>query len=338
MKILSKLLIILLIFSLTACGKAEDPPKEEVTVLKNGKINADIIKDIEAVDDKVIEAIEKNDTKLAEETVGKKLAPNILDFNETIGKIKKIKSKDKFYLSFEGEPQKGSVVSEKINDNCFINLQLNFNEQVYSVTELTTGKIKYSIATIYYKSNDEWKLNDIKYAKYKIDGLTAIDFYNKSEKDNELMKVINLFNAKKLAVDNNDVYKFLKQSEIEKTYNSTVTNYYEKNPLPIKFDLEETDVFSITDIGSTFSVKYGVILSLNIYTSTYLDNTELIEKNVETVNKDIKKTLPDIDGEFKYIEYIISNKEDSSEAADTDQLSIIKKLDKKKKKDKEKKD
>ncbi|NOU62242.1 hypothetical protein [Marinifilum caeruleilacunae] len=281
---------------------------------RNDNIPASIVKKINQLDLKVIEAIQQDDTKSLESVLSDKLLENVGQNKiDSIFKIvsrtlkeKDFKKKDQFYVENANKDVSNSIFSGLKSEDDYIVQYKAMNKKMFiSILLPKSTEDEQLITLIYGLYGNEWKLNIFQFGQYSILNKTAIDYYKIADayfKSGELVDAAsNLAIGQQCLRPGNQHIQYRKEKDFIDLQKKVMEEINKTYVFPLSVEQVETkpQIFNIhpqrVDEGNFPMVRYYSKIDLK-------DTLRLKQENLE-MQKCIGKLFKGIDKNNKYIFY-----------------------------------
>lgn len=285
----------------------------------NENIPEDIRTKITELDNRVIEALKRNDSKAIENVFSVKLIEEIgyskIDsiFNITTQAVrdKKFKSKDQFYINNTNNNVPNTIFSGLTDDNDYIIHYTALNKNMFIsllLPEDTNNEIL--ITLIYGLYGNEWRLNIFHFGLYSIFNRNAIDYLKIAKQNFENDYLIdaanNLFLGTQCIKLADQLFQYVKEKEFgefQKKLMQEINSTYQF-PIEVVNVSTKPQIFNIypqeiTNEGYFPMVRYCTTIDLK-------DTVKLKTENIE-IQKVINDIFKGIDKNKDYIFYHAMN-------------------------------
>jgi hypothetical protein len=189
-----------------------------------------------------------------------------------------------------------------------------------------TAKDKWLITATYSKYNYGWKLSDLDFAMYTINGKTAPELFEQAKEKyakNYLVEATNTMQLAGSLLRPSQMWVYDNEKDISEFYARLVNEANAKYKFPIVLEQVPTH----PRIFRVFSNEFnnGYYPQINYLSSIKLTDTIALKKENEIVKKEISNIFPGIDKDKGYIVYSIFN-EMPSTTKSVDRFNINDKL------------
>ena len=326
------LFVIIILFGLQSC---------QVRTSGNWKdenIDTIIKREIDALDKKLMEAANTNNSTLLEEIMSDELIEfkgDSLKFltNQLEGLFNnsEIEILNQYYLKVLKINSEVSVSSGNglINDYVLEFNPLN-HEMFVSLNVVTKGLNKYLILSIYGKHPEGWKLNILRFGQYAVNGKTATELYAAARYDYKNGYLVdaaaNMYLCSQISQPASVYWRYQRDTEMQEFYETILSDYNTQFTFPIVLENipSHPQIFELTmqeiEDGYYPMIRYHSEIDLKDTVLTRIEN-DLIHEDIEDVFKGIRK-------DKKYIYYKAFN-EMPNDYVTVDTYGFVKELENK---------
>jgi hypothetical protein len=300
-------LVFLATFGLQGCNFGASKTMMDENIKQSLKI------EIEALDEKILEAVTSNNPELFKTVMSDRLIEKsgdkidqMIEQVSNLFTVKDYRVLNQFHVT-NSKPGIGNTVFSGISglNDYKIQYQAENKEMFISLLIPKTGIDEFLIANIYGKYPEGWKLNIIHFGQYKVNGQTAPELYIKAKEklDKEyLVDAVNAMFLCSLVLNPADLYwKYQKEDEMKLLQEKVMSIANTKYSFP--FTLEEIDtkpsILSIYPQG----MHEGYFPMIEYLTSIDLEDTLSTKAENEKIHKLIGQKFHGIDKDKKFIFY-----------------------------------
>ena len=301
------ILLSLVIFGLQSCniGTSE--------TWKDENIDASLKREIETLDNKVIEAIASNNTMLLKKIMSEKLleksGKNIGQLIEQVGRVissKNFNILNQYHVKNSTTGIGNTVLSGISKENDYIIHYQALNKEIFISIIIPENRLdEFIITNIYGKYPDGWKLNILQFGQYRINGQTAPELYSKAKGEYEkgyLVDAANdIFLSSRVANPANKFWQYQKEDEIKKFYNKVLTEIKSEYSFPLTLEKINTkpQIMNIFPFG----MQEGYFPMVEYLTNINLKDTVKTKIENDQIHQSIGKEFKGLDKDKKYIFY-----------------------------------
>lgn len=179
------------------------------------------------------------------------------------------------------------------------------NKDIFvSLIKSTSNKKDYLLTLIYIKENNEWKLRTFYAGDYSMNGMNAIDLYEKAKSlEAQGYKVpanIYMGLCSKL-LRPAPFIQYKKESEITDYSKKLVQSINNEYTFPDK--LKNTNNVELYGFRVEYTKNDGIIPVIRYVTSIKLGNKEELQNEANNMNTEVTNKYPGLKENFKYILY-----------------------------------
>lgn len=282
----------------------------------NAHINADIKKQVEPLNKKLIEGLASKNT----DGVKTLMSPVLLERSgdklnsivDTIGngmRSAEYTIIDEYYTINTATNARNTLISGlDSNNGYFINYQALNKEMFTALLEIKNENTSLMILAIYGKYDDGWKMNILNADAYKLSGKTAQDYYNEAKKhyDNgELLDATDkMVLAAKISTPGGRYFNYKNVEAIKEFREKVIKEANQKYKLPVSIDDIKThpQIFSV--VPQYISGPDGGFFPYVAYKSNIdLNDTSALKAENEAVQKATAAMFKGITQNNRYILY-----------------------------------
>lgn len=282
-----------------------------VTQVKyNSEIDKEILESVKILDDKVLESVKNRDAdKILEisSEAFKKDSGKLNELLDNINKSVKDKSFDyqaRYYCKVNKIGDYNFTINDLKDDPFCITVDAMSPDIFVSLIKSTSNSDDSLVTLIYIKEQGEWKLRTLYFGDYSLNGMNAIDLYEKAKSlEAEGYKIpANIY----AGVSNRllrpaSFLQYKKESEI-KDYSKKL---YEsiKNEYTFPQKLKNTDNVEIYAFDVKYIADKGIVPIIKYTTGIKLSNKKEIEKEANDINDEVNSLYPGMKKNFKSFLY-----------------------------------
>lgn len=333
MKLLHILLIVILILGFTSCKKENSSNTATKSVntkaqkkrnidykterFADKEIDADVQAEIKALNDKVIKACLSDNPSLLFKTFSLNLLKDNGDgIGELVRNIHHLINKEnyeileEFYIPNPPNIMNGLASETSISNEFDVMYISSPNETYISLLIPEREFDEFLMMTVYSKEDGEWKLNNLQFSSYSIEGKKAFDLYQESKEFFNKDYLVDASNSMMLCSriwqPANQFFKYRAQDEMVAYSNrlSEQVNKSLKFPMIIEELPSKPKVFNIVP----FPLEEGFFPMIDYVTSYEIeDSINISEENI-ALHKIIGNVFPGIDQDRDRLLYTIYNK------------------------------
>ncbi len=301
------ILLSLVIFGLQSCNVGTSE------TWKDENIDASLKREIETLDNKVIEAIASNNTMLLKKIMSEKLleksGKNIGQLIEQVGRVissKNFNILNQYHVKNSTTGIGNTVLSGISKENDYIIHYQALNKEIFISIIIPENRLdEFIITNIYGKYPDGWKLNILQFGQYRINGQTAPELYSKAKGEYEkgyLVDAANdIFLSSRVANPANKFWQYQKEDEIKKFYNKVLTEIKSEYSFPLTLEKINTkpQIMNIFPFG----MQEGYFPMVEYLTNINLKDTVKTKIENDQIHQSIGKVFKGLDKDKKYIFY-----------------------------------
>ena len=279
---------------------------------KDQSINAATRQEIKALNDKLFEAITKNNLA----TVQSLMSPGLLKKfgNDPNKMINLINSKeidnysilDEYYVQASDTAINIILPSGNSGDNDYVFTFQSPNKDSYvSLLLLNSFGNQFLLVAAYGKYENEWKLNILKFGQYSFFGKTAFDYFmlaQTSYKKSYLIDAVNNISLSSALLRPADSYlQFVKEKQIKEFGDSLLQEANAKYQFPMTL----SNIDSKPQVFRIFPqvIKEGFFPMVYYHTDVNLKDTIALKLENLKIRKEVDSIFTGIDKEKKFIFY-----------------------------------
>ena len=310
-KILLSLFIILTTFITSfAPGGSVNAGAGLAQVDHNDNIKKQILDSVKILDDKVLDSIKNNNPDKIFEISSEEFKNNSLSFKETLASNNKdfkdlsFEYKDRYYCKVNNVGKFNITITTAEDDPFYITTEAINKDIFVSLIKTTSNKDDYLFTLIYIKENDEWKLRTFYAGNYSMDGMNAIDLYEKAkslEAQGYKLPASTYMGLCSKLLRPASFIQYKKESEIvdySKKLNKSITD---EHTYPEK--LKNTNNAEIYGFDVKYTKNDGIIPVVKYVTGIELGKKEELQKEADGMNKEVTDKYSGMKENFKYILY-----------------------------------
>ncbi len=278
----------------------------------NEHIDAESRDQIKTHNDKIVEALNENDSKklitvFSDQLKAKTNAQDLETFVKTAHEAVPTKE---YSLLDEYLTQKSSVgsiatvfkgVSGEYDYS--VNYEVLTKDSYVSLVKIGGPEGEVLLTCIYGKYENDWKLNVLRIGEYSYFGKNAIDFYKQAKTNYASGNLIDAANnmevAKKIGLPGENYFHYQKETEIKDFATKVFSEANAKFPMPMKISEIEThpQIFKV----SPKPISEGIFPMVTYISKIDLKDTVALKKENEELKKIIGTIFPGIEKGKKYV-------------------------------------
>ncbi|TKC09443.1 hypothetical protein [Pedobacter frigoris] len=304
-KRLSLTLLSIITISLTGCKLGTSG------MWKNGSIDQRARQEIKALNDRLMDALRKNDTAGVKALLSDQLLEKAPALGNLISQVSPFLENndyrvlDEYLVRSTTTGQNAFIPSGLSGDNDYALNFLALNKEMYvSLLIPTRQSDELLVTAIYGKYGSEWKINILYFGQYSIEGKTAPDYYKTAKErfqNKELVDAANLMYMAKLCFTPSVVWQYKRADEIKNFGEKAVVEANTAYKFPVMVDKVDTkpQIIGINPekTQSQFFVLVSYLSNINIK-----DTSALRTENLK-IRKEISKLFNGIDKNKPYLAY-----------------------------------